>query len=469
MGKSFLCLMMVMGSACAQPGGIAGTWLGTLNAGAAKLRLAFHISPNSQGGFTSTFDSLDQNANGIPVEETTFSDSKLHLNMPRMRAQYDGTLNGNEITGTFTQGGMGLPLTLKRVDKIEGPNRPQEPKGPFPYDAEDVSYENKGIHLAGTLTMPRGTGPFPAALMITGSGPQDRDEFLFGHKPFWVIADFLTRRGIAVLRLDDRGVGKSTGTSTQATLDDMADDVLAGIAFLKAHKGINGKQIGVIGHSEGGMVGPLAASKSSDIAFVVLLAGPGVSFQQAIDSHQSQAELAMRQGGASEQMIGYNNAIQSMIIRVLRNESNPQTAMTMMQAEAQKLNTSLPEGLRKAVESPNAVAAANRNFMQVSAPEMRAILLFDPGEVLRKIKVPVLAMNGSRDMQIYAKQNLPAIATALAEGGNNDFTIIDLPGLNHLFQKCDKCTLTEYGDLEETFSPSALTTLAEWLIRHTRE
>ena len=452
----------------AQSGGMIGTWQGTLNAGGMKLRLAFHIAANDQGGYTTTWDSLDQNVTGMPVPETTVAGNKLHLNIPRSHAQYDGTLNGDEIAGTFTQG-VAMPLNLKRVDKIEGPNRPQEPKGPFPYDSEDVGYENKGIHLAGTLTMPHGEGPFPAALMVTGSGPQDRDETLFGHKPFWVIADFLTRRGIAVLRLDDRGVGKSTGNSTQATLDDMAGDVLAGIAFLRAHKGINRKQIGVIGHSEGGMVGPLAASKSSDLAFVVMLAGPGVSFQQAIDSHQSQAELMMRQAGASQQAIDWNNAVQNMIIRVLRLEPDGKTALSKMQAEQEKMKVTLPDTLRKAMDNPAAVAASNRNFASVVTPEMRTILLFDPGEVLRKVKVPVLAMNGSRDLQIYAKQNLPAIAAALADGGNNDFTIVDLPGLNHLFQKCDKCTVAEYGELEETFSPAALTLLGEWLIHHTRE
>jgi len=468
MRKWLLWVVVLAGSAGAQTGGIVGTWLGTLDVGAMKLRLAFHIAANAQGGFTSTFDSLDQNANGLAVQETTFADNKLHLNMPGVRAQYDGTLNGDQITGTFTQGAA-IPLNLKRVDKIEGPNRPQEPKAPFPYDSEEVSYENKGIHLAGTLTMPRGPGPFPAALMITGSGPQDRDESLFGHKAFWVIADFLTRRGIAVLRLDDRGVGKSTGSSMQATLEDMAGDVLAGVAFLGTHKGIDGKRIGVIGHSEGGMVGPLAASRSSNIAFVVMLAGLGVSFQQAVDSHQSQAELLMRQAGAAQHAIDWNNAIQDMIFRVLRAEPDANAALAKMKAELDKMKAGLPEDERKAMESPNAVAAVNRNFASVVTPEMRTILLFEPGEVLRKVKVPVLAMNGSRDLQVFAKQNLPAIATALAEGGNSDFTVTVLPGLNHLFQKCDKCTVGEYGELEETFSPSALTVMGNWLVHHTRE
>ena len=419
---------------------------------------------------TSSLDSLDQNALGIPVRQTTFTNNKLHLDIPAAHAQYDGTLNigGNDIAGTFAQGGAQLPLQFNRVDKIAGrASRPQDPKPPYPYDAEDVSYENKGVHLAGTLTLPRGQGPFPAAVMITGSGPQDRDETISGHKPFWIIADYLTRRGIAVLRADDRGVGRSSGDSTQAAFDDMTGDVLAGVEYLKGRKEIDAKHIGVIGHSEGGMVGPLAATRSSGVAFVVMLAGMGVSFEQAVDSHLSQAELMMREAGAPEEAIARNNALQRMIFRVLRSESDSKIAVEKMRSELDNMKASLPEAQRKALASPVA-AAANQQFASVTLPEMRSILLHDSGQTLRQLKVPVLALNGSRDVQVSARLNLPAIAAALAEGGNSDFTVVELPGLNHLFQNCTKCTVAEYGELNQTFSPTALLLMGDWLALHTR-
>jgi uncharacterized protein len=406
---------------------------------------------------------------GLPVSQTTLTSNKLHMDMPGMRAQFDGVLsaNGMEIAGTFTQGAA-LPLNLKRVEKIEAPNRPQEPKPPFPYESIDVGYDNGNVHLAGTLTTPRGAGPFPAALLISGSGPQDRDETLFGHKPFWVIADYLTRRGIAVLRVDDRGVGKSTGNSTQATLNDMAGDVLAGVAFLKGRKEIDAKHIGVIGHSEGGMVGPLAASRSSDIAFVVMLAGPGASFQQTVDAHQSQAEIMMRQAGASEDAIAWNNAVQNMMFRVLRTQSDPNAAIREMRAELEKMKAVAPEAQRKAMDTPEAAAQINQQFAGATTPEMRGILLYDPAEALRKLKIPVLALNGSRDVQVLAKLNLPAIEAALKQAGNKDFAVREMPGLNHLFQECKACTIAEYGDLEETFAPSALEAMGVWIAAYSR-
>jgi hypothetical protein len=216
---------------CGQAPPIEGTWQGTLTAGQAKLRLGLHIAKTSTGDYTSTLDSVDQGRMGLPVTHTLVSGNSLHLELPDLHAQFDGThsLDGNEIDGTFTQGAR-FPLTFKRGDRVQPLNRPQTPKQPFPYDSIDVSYRG-AVTLAGTLSVPLAGGPFPVVTMITGSGPQDRDETLFGHKPFLVIADYLARRGIAVLRVDDRGVGGSSGDSARATIDDMSDDVLAGVNF----------------------------------------------------------------------------------------------------------------------------------------------------------------------------------------------------------------------------------------------
>jgi uncharacterized protein len=433
----------------AQPD-VEGTWQGTLDVGAMKLRLGLHVAKNATGEYSSKLDSIDQSAMGIPVKVTTFSGKALHLELPALHATYDGSLSadGREISGTFVQGAA-LPLVFKRVEKLETVNRPQNPKPPYPYDAQDVSYETStGIKLAGTLTLPRGPGPFPAAIMITGSGPQDRDEALLGHKPFLVIADYLARRGIAILRVDDRGVGGSTGNSTSETLDDMAGDVVTGVEYLKGRKEIDAKKIGVIGHSEGGIVGPAAAVRSADIAFVVMLAGTGVT---GTDVLKLQGEAVIRASGGSEQKIAEEHSMQDMIFRILTSEKDDKAVVEKMMAE------------RGGVSDP----AMRAQFTAVTSPEMRSFLFYDPADTLRKLRVPVLAINGSRDLQVPPQQNLPAITTALAAAGNSDFTVSELPGLNHLFQRCNKCTVQEYAELEETFSPVTLEIMGDWLVHHT--
>jgi pimeloyl-ACP methyl ester carboxylesterase len=441
---------------CAQSA-VEGTWQGTLDVGAIKMRLGLHISKTADGQLSSKLDSIDQSAMGIPVNVTTFADNALHLELPNLHATYDGKLSadGSQINGTFVQGAA-LPLVFKRVEKVESLNRPQNPKPPYPYDAQDVSYETSGgIKLAGTLTLPRGLGPFPAALMITGSGPQDRDEALMGHKPFLVIADYLTRRGIAVLRVDDRGMGGSTGNSMRETLDDMAGDVVTGVGFLKGRKEIDARHIGVIGHSEGGIVGPVAAVRSPDIAFVIMLAGTGVVGTEVL---KLQGEAIIRASGGSEQQVAEEHAMQEMIFRVLRSEPDDNAALEKMMTEwkAEPKSAEASEDMMRA------------QFKAVTSPELRSFLFYDPADALRKLKVPVLALNGSRDVQVPPQQNLPAIACALAAAGNTDFMVSELPGLNHLFQKCNKCTVQEYGELEETFSATALEIMGDWLVRHTR-
>ncbi len=441
-------------AASAEAQGMEGSWLGTLEAGPAKLRLGLHVTKNGSGAWTSTLDSIDQGAMGIPLQTTTVSGPALHFEMPAMHISFDGKLSadGKQIAGTFTQGAA-IPLVFHRVEKAEVLNRPQTPKAPFPYEAIEVSYENKLGKLAGTLTVPRGSGPFPAVVLITGSGPQNRDEELFGHKPFWVIADYLARRGIAALRVDDRGVGGSAGNSTRETIDEMATDVLSGVDFLKARKDINPKKIGVIGHSEGGIVGPLAASRSSDIAFVVMLAGTGVTGEQIM---YLQAALMAKSMGGEDEAIAQNRKIQEAIFDAARSSADEGTALQNFRQEWRKTHASAPS------------ATLEAQAKRVLAPEIRSFIFYDPAEALRKLSVPVLALNGSRDIQVPPSQNLPAIKAALTAGGNKDFQAIELPGLNHLFQTCQQCTAAEYGTLEETFSPQALEAMGDWLARHTR-
>jgi len=424
----------------AQPG-FEGNWQGTLNAGLTKLRVAFHFMRDPQGRFSATFDSLDQGAMGIPASGTTVTGNAVHVQIPG--ATYDGTLSadGSTIDGKFTQG-ISLPLSLNRVAKIEAPApRPQTPKPPFPYRSEDASIGT----ISGTLTLPPGEGPFAAAILITGSGTHDRDETIFGHKPFLVIADYLTRRGIAVLRTDDRK------TKSTSSFDDLAGDVLAEIEYLAKRKEIDAKKIGLIGHSEGSSVGPLAASRSNRVAFVVMLAGMGVTGEEVL---LKQGELVVRSQGLGDAAVAQQRRVQETLFAIMKQEKDEQTASQKMLEAMKKMAPGAPEDVLKAQ-----IRAAN-------SPEIRGILNFDAGPVLRKLKMPVLALGGSRDIQVPASQNLPAIAAALKDAGNRDFETRELAGLNHLFQTCTKCTVGEYAEIEETFSPGALKIMGDWIKEH---
>src|SRR5712691_5734789 len=240
---------------------------------------------------------------------------------PRLSGAYEGQLaaGGAQIAGEWKQNGASLPLTLTRAGKLPVLRRPQEPKKPYPYREEEVAYDNKQghSHLVGTLTLPRSGGPFPAALLITGSGQQDRDEALMGHRPFLVLADYLTRRGIAVLRVDDRGVGGSTGEVARATTEDFAGDVLAGVAYLKTRKEIDPKRIGLIGHSEGGVIAPLCAARSRDVAFMVMLAGTGLPGEEIL---YRQGELILKAMGASPAVVTQQRMAQERLFAVLKRE-----------------------------------------------------------------------------------------------------------------------------------------------------
>jgi pimeloyl-ACP methyl ester carboxylesterase len=265
------------------------------------------------------------------------------------------------------------------------------------------------------------------------------------------------------LRVDDRGVGGSSGKSTRATIEDMASDVLAGVDFLAARKDLDAKRIGVIGHSEGGLVGPLAASRSASIAFVVMLAGPGVPLEQVL---YEQGELIRRSMGANDEGVAQGRALQEMMIGVLKSEPDEKAAAEKIRAGWEKFKAALPVSERRQIEAASSTFEAQ--IAEFNTPEIRSMLTYDPAATLRKLKVPVLALNGSRDLQVAARQNLPPIAAALGTGATNDFTVTELAGLNHLFQKCNLCTVAEYGTLEETFSPAALEALGDWLARHTR-
>lgn len=451
-----LVFVLMATTAAAQAPSLVGRWMGTLDVGPQKLRIALNVTANPAGALSATMDSLDQGAMGIPVGSISVTGDKVEFAIPAIGGSYEGTITGaRRIVGKWSQGGASLPLNFEPAGAVRPPRRPQEPQPPFPYRSEDVTVVNGVVRLAGTFTWPPTGGPFPAVLLVTGSGPQDRDETLFGHKPFLLLSDYLTRAGVAVLRLDDRGTGKSTGSFKEAGLEDFTSDALAAVAWMKARKEVDAHKIGLIGHSEGGAVAPLAASKSKDVAFIILMAGPGVAFDQLL---AAQAAALMRAGGASQAAIDANEKIQQKLFAILREEPDDVKAKERVKKLAEEMKA----------ESPQGAAALEQQGDRLVSPEIRSLLAYNPAETLRKVNCPVLAIDGGHDLQVVADQNLPGIAAALAAGNNPDWTVEKLPGLNHLFQTAKTGAVSEYGQIEETMSPRALRVMAEWIGQVTR-
>lgn len=440
-------------------------WQGSLDTGGIKLRLAFHIIKSAKGRYSGTMDSIDQGAKGIATTVQTYDKETLKLVVPSIGGSFEGKLNreGTEATGLLKQGAAVLPLTLVKGGKLVELRRPQTPKAPFPYDAQDVIFPSKpGVTLAGTLTLPRNTsGPVPAVLLIAGSGPNNRDETILNHQLFMVLADYLTRRGIAVLRYDKRGIGKSTGSYAQATSADFADDTQAGVSYLTTRKEVDKTRIGLIGHSEGGLIAPLVASRDKNVAFIVLMAGPGLNGEQIL---YLQSALIAKAEGAKDSEVAENRKMQEKLFAVARTEAKPAVAQKRMNALIDTFWTDLTEAQRTALKSKEVLYAQSATL---SSPWMHYFLTYDPLPALKKVTCPVLALNGSRDLQVPPQEDLSKIEAALKAGGNKDYTIKELPNLNHLFQTCTTGSPTEYGNIEETMAPLALETMGDWIAAHT--
>jgi pimeloyl-ACP methyl ester carboxylesterase len=338
--------------------------------------------------------------------------------------------------------------------------RPQTPRPPFPYDEERVTVPNPaapGVTLAATVTLPRGAGPHPAVVLLTGSGQQDRDESLFGHKPFAVLADFLTRRGFVVLRADDRGVGGSTGPVATATSADFATDAAALFAHLLGRKEVDPKRVGLIGHSEGGLIAPMVAAKDARVAFLVMLAGPGVPGDSLL---VAQGSAIRRASGASPESDALQSALQRELFAAVRAEPDSARLARRIEAILRSWYPRIPASERGGVDEGQFVAGPTRTL---TLPWMRFYITHDPRPTLAKVRCPVLALNGSKDLQVLDSQNLPEIQLWVRKSGNRDVTIRGMPGLNHLFQTATTGLMDEYGKIEETFAPAALEAIAAWL------
>ena len=442
----------------AQETKVLGNWNGKLDLPTTKLEMIFKITTDESGKLISKLDVPAQGAKDLQVTDTKVNGDSLHLNVAMIFGKYLGKFTSDStIEGQWKQSGMTFPLTLNKSKIITELKRPQTPQRPFPYIEEEVVYENKiaGIKLAGTLTLPKNGENFPAVILISGSGAQDRDETIFEHKPFLVIADYLTRNGIAVLRIDDRGVGGSEGKTGEATSKDFAGDVLAGVNFLKTRKEINPAKTGLIGHSEGGLIAPLVATKTNDVAFIVLLAGPGIVGEQIL---YEQGKLINKAAGLTDEQARQNQKMQETIFNIILTETD-----SLIKIE--KLQKTLTNG-KYFMMNDEQKAAVDNKVKTVDNVWFKFFLQYDPFPTIVKLKCPVLALNGEKDLQVPPKENLGAIEKALTEGGNKNFKIMEIPGVNHLFQTCETGAIDEYAQIEETISPAVLEILLDWILNY---
>ncbi len=437
-----------------------GNWLGALDVYGKKLRIGLSVS-DSAGIMVAFLMSPDQGVMNIMVDKITVNGDSLEVKSKNIGSTFKGKLNtdGDTLKGFWMQRGK-LPIALKHVDKLPQLIRPQDPKKPYPYQEEEVSFTDAqtGITFAGTLTIPEGQKIFPAVILVTGSGPQTRDEELLGHKPFLIIADYLTRNGIAVLRYDDRGVGKSKGVFSTGTTADFAQDAEAAFMFLKADKRIDAKKVGIIGHSEGGMIAPMIAARNKEVAFIVMLAGPGLKGQDIL---LQQSILIAKADTTSDEEIKTNTALNKQMYAIAIKEKDDKKAAEKMRLLIEDYwKTMKPETIKKYGLDKKALI---QSVYQILTPWFRYFLQSDPAKYLVKVKCPVLAVNGSKDLQAPPIQDLEAIKKYLTKAGNKNFTTKEFEGLNHLFQHATTGSPSEYMDIEETFAPEVLDYMGKWI------
>ena len=434
---------------------VVGTWSGQLEIQGMELRVVFHVE-QGDGGLTATMDSPDQGATEIPVSDVTVVGDSVTLAVDRIAGAYEGVLveDSAKIKGTWTQGGQSFPLALTPADEADTapPPRPQHPEPPYPYVADSVTFRNEsaGLTLDGTLTRPEGEGPHPAVVLVSGSGPQDRNSEVFNHKLFHVLADHLTRQGIAVLRYDERGVGASGGTFDGATSEDFATDVAAAVRFLRSRSEIDADAVGLLGMSEGGLVAPMVHTRFEPVDFLVLMAGPSVPGHEILV--EQGARMASAQG-ASPSAVDTIRSMQQQIMSAVRTASDSAEVANQVRS---MLNTrGLPD------------AHIQSQIEQMTSPWFRFFVRYDPAPTLRQVDVPVLALYGSKDLQVPPEQNAPPMRTALRESPSRDATVRVLDGLNHLFQPAETGLPTEYAQIETTMAPRALRVVSSWIRERT--
>lgn len=441
---------------------LSGDWHGVLKVNGTELRNTFHFTQTADG-WRGSLDIPQQEAKGLVVEKVVVGNDSLWLSMPDLGVTYTGKIESDPpfIKGVFKQNGFELPLNLTR-EAAAGPARPQTPEAPFPYKEEEVSITNSkiGIKLSGTLTLPKTDQLVPAVILIHGSGPHNRNEEVMEHHPFWVIADYLTRNGIAVLRYDKRGIAESEGNYGTATSYDFAEDVAAALEFLKQRKEIDSRKIGLVGHSEGGLIAPIVADEDSDVAFIVMLAGPAVDGGEILLQQERDLMTAYHyMDSVIEETISLNTKLFDAIRTYKEDKGLRDILWDILEKNWEEF------------QDPKKPAAMSKEeyfemqIEQLTSAWLKEFIAINPQDYLSKIKIPLLALNGSLDLQVSAKQNLPMIEKALKKAGNKNYKIIELEGLNHLFQHAKTGALNEYAELEETIAPEVLEIIKDWILK----
>lgn len=437
---------------------IMGSWTGELDVQGNKLPLIFNIKQNGNELIT-TMDSPMQGAKDIPVTTTKFEKNELLLVSTNMQFQYKAVFKADKFEGLFTQGQMSLPLILNRKKDSEPLiTRPQTPKAPFDYKIEDVTFENPTDRntLAGTITTPHNKKEFPMVILITGSGQQNRNSELFAHQSFWVIADDFAKKEIGVLRLDDRGIGGSTGLSENITTQNFASDINSAVEFL-AKKGY--KNIGLIGHSEGGIIAPMVASQNKKVKFVISMAGPGIPTDELL---LLQTNAIAKLSGATEETLKSTGDLNQKIYAFVKNYTGND-----LENDSKKLLWEEMKNL-PATQQPSDAAMeklVNDESKKITIPWFIYFLKLNPDVYWSTLKIPVLAINGTLDMQVISKENLNGIKNSLEKAKNKQFEIAKLPGLNHLFQEAKIGSVEEYGTLEQTIAPQVLEKMSSWILK----
>ncbi|WP_041779692.1 alpha/beta hydrolase family protein [Belliella baltica] len=457
---SFLMLLYFVPQVDAQD--IKGSWKGDLKVMGQSLPLIVHFEEQN-GEWTGKMDSPSQNAIGIPMKKVLANELMVSFEMSMGNAFYEGVLTNDEIKGNFSQGGMKLPLDFTRanpedIQKKEMPKRPQTPKAPFNYEIQEVSFENKSdnITLMGTLTKPKGEGKFPAVVLITGSGPHTRDHEILGHKPFWVIADYLSENGIVVLRYDERGIGESSGDFSSATTFDLKNDVASAIDFLKKHPLVDLGKIGVIGHSEGGLISWMLGSEENDLSFLVSLAGPVIPIKELMTK---QTEELARVSGLPESVVksevNKNKQVYQAVIDSQSDEEWKAALEPIFEANLKEMY--VPENMWA-----SQMTSLRKAYESQLTPWMVNFLKMNPENYINNIDIPVFAAFGTKDLQVAASQNGNRLIE-LFEDKPDLLTLKVYENLNHLFQTAQTGGVDEYGKIEETFNEKVLSDMVKFI------
>ncbi|MEL7375893.1 MAG: alpha/beta fold hydrolase [Bacteroidota bacterium] len=443
---------------------ITGDWFGKLSVQGSELSIVFHIE-EVDGSLKASLDSPDQGATGIPTDETTFDGGQLRISAAALGLVYTAELGEDgQLKGTFNQGGMSLPLDMVKENRTER-LRPQDPTD-FPYLQEEVRIANAeapGVTLAGTLTMPDGERPKAVAILVSGSGPQNRDEeiALFNHRPFLVLSDHLTRQGVAVLRYDDRGVAESTGDFASATSADFASDVRAIVNYVRTRRELKEIPLGIIGHSEGGMIAPLVAAERGFVDYIVMLAGPGTAIDELLIA---QSTLLAEAEGTPPAEVQNNELLMRELYQYLKDNERK---------EVEEIRPGVTELIRTGLDRFSEETLSEFGDLDdyaatltatVVSPWFRYFISYDPARYIRKVTCPILALNGELDLQVPAEDNINAIKDAVKSSGNPNATAEILPGLNHMFQQAETGAVSEYAEIEETFNAEALQRISDWIL-----